>query len=126
MKIGRATALIAATVLVAALAFAGGAVVRAWTTGAPSGVRPESARALDGNRVSWRIRLVRADPGRLRRPAPRATPTPVPVSPTTAAVAPPPAVAPPAPAPQPTAPVEERRRARPDPAPVDNEFDLEG
>jgi hypothetical protein len=133
MKIGRTTALIAATVLVAALAFAGGAGVRAWTTEAPSAVRPESARALDGNRANWRIRLVRADPGRLRRPAPRATPTPVPVSPTTAAVAPPPAVAAPAPAPQFTAPApqftapdEEPRGARPDPAPVDNEFDLEG
>jgi hypothetical protein len=126
MKSGLTIAFIAATVFVAALAFAAGAVVRAWTIESPSVVRPESPRALDGNRASRRIRLMRADPGRLRRPKPRATPTPVPVSPTTAAVAPPQGVAPPPPAPPSTAPVEERRDARPAPPPADNEFDLEG
>ena len=126
MKSDRTIPLIAVTVFVAALAFAAGAVVRARTTEAPAMEPPESARTLDANHARWRTHLVRADPGRLRRPAPRATAAPVPVNPTTAAVAVAPAVAPPPPAPESSAPVGEGRIERRAQPPVDREFDLEG
>src|SRR5918996_2242367 len=99
MKSDRTIPLIAVTVFVAALAFAAGAGVRARTTEAPAVGPPESARTLDTNHARWRTHLVRADPGRLRRPAPLAAAAPVPVSPATPAVAVAPAIASPAPAP---------------------------
>ncbi len=116
---------IAALGLVAVLAFAAGVALRAWSaeshTVAPTVVAPP----LDANSAVGPIRLVRADPGRLRRPAEPATvapvpaPAPLPSSPTV--VAPPPA------APQPSAPVRGggRDESQQQP-PADNEFDLEG
>jgi hypothetical protein len=110
--------------LVGVLAFRCGVALRA-RSGDPcrrAGFRREP---LAADRAVRPIRLVRADPGGLRRPPRRATvasvPRPAPLAPAPATAAAPPA------APHPSAPLTgEGRDESQQPPPADNEFDLEG
>jgi hypothetical protein len=115
---------IAVVVLVGVLAFAAGVALRAWSAESHTVAPAVVAQPLDTDRAGAPIRVVRADPGRLLRPAERATVAPVP-PPTPLAPAPV-AVAPPSAAPQPSAPPrgEGRDESRQQPS-ADNQFDLE-
>jgi hypothetical protein len=116
---------IAVVVLVAVLAFAGGVALRAESAKNRTVIPPTAAQPLDAERAVAPLRLVRADPGRLRSPPERApvapVPPPAPVAPAPAAAPPPPAV----PQAAPPLPDEPRDEPKPEPAPK-NEFDLEG
>jgi hypothetical protein len=123
---------IAALGLVTVVAFAAGVALRAWSAESRTVAPTVVAQPLDADSAVRPIRLVRADPGRLRPPAQRVTvapvPGPAPLPPAPVAVAPPPGeVAPPPTAPQPSAPVtgEGRDESQQQP-PADNAFDLEG
>jgi hypothetical protein len=117
---------IAVVVLVAVLAFAGGVALRAESAEDRTVTPPAAAQPLDAERAVAPLRLVRADPGRLRRPPERKpvarVPPPAPVAPAAPAPAPPPPVVPEAAPPLPDQPRDE---PTPEPAPV-IEFDLEG
>jgi hypothetical protein len=131
MAVGR-TGRVMITALVAAIAFGGGMALHAWG-GDDSGAAPAAAvTRLAGDPPARPIRLVRADPGRLRRP-PERRPQPAtqPAAPVPSAVAPAPAPAPapaaPAPAPPTPAPtVQPQGFDLRDQPPAPDTFDSDG
>jgi hypothetical protein len=119
--------------VVAVLAFCAGLAVREWSDESRSDPPKAAAPVADGPALAP-IRLIRADPGALRRPARERSPAPseAPIAVAPAAPAPPPpaspAPAPPAPEPRPDEPPtgpDDDNSAAPEPAP-DTSFDSEG
>jgi hypothetical protein len=118
--------------VVIAFAFGAGVALRGWDDDQGT-VAGEAASPLGGDRAFRRIRLVRADPGTLRPPAPeRSAESPgapaVAAPAVSAPAAPPPAPAAPPPAPPPAespAPPDDTDSNSPDPPP-ETTFDSEG
>lgn len=121
--------------VVGVLAFCSGLAVREWNDEPPSDA-PKAAAAVGDGPTLAPIRLIRADPGALRRPARERSPAPseapiaeAPAAPAAAAPAPPAPVspAPPAAVPpdEPLAAPEDDSAPTPEPTP-DTSFDSEG
>ena len=113
--------------VVGVLAFCSGLAVREWNDEPPSDA-PKAAAAVGDGPTLAPIRLIRADPGALRRPARERSPAPseapiaeAPAAPAAAAPAPPAAVPPD----EPLAAPEDDSAPTPEPTP-DTSFDSEG